>query len=190
MNLPGRNDMRSLNPHSGDATHPFAQDNIVYLRQALDLLAGLSNADYVATFPPSFKSPIGAHVRHIADHYLSFLGGLQCGRINYDDRARESRFETRRDEAAQAVSEIIVGLKAIRHEDCDRALTVRIDCGGGPDEAGFLSHSSIARELQFLVSHTVHHYALVAVILRLQGREPTADFGLSPSTLRYRDSTS
>ena len=47
------------------------------------------------------------------------------------------------------------------------------------------SRSSIARELQSLLSHTVHHYAFIAVALRLQGVEPASDFGVAPSTLEY-----
>jgi hypothetical protein len=44
--------------------------------------------------------------------------------------------------------------------------------------------SSLARELQFTLSHTVHHYALIALILRLQGFAPPADFGVAPATLQ------
>jgi uncharacterized damage-inducible protein DinB len=55
-----------------------------------------------------------------------------------------------------------------------------------PGEPDTWTRSTVARELQFLLSHTVHHYALVAIRLRLAGREPAAGFGVSPSTLRFR----
>jgi hypothetical protein len=45
--------------------------------------------------------------------------------------------------------------------------------------------TSLERELQFLLSHTVHHFALVALLLRAQGFEVSADFGVAPSTLAY-----
>jgi hypothetical protein len=45
--------------------------------------------------------------------------------------------------------------------------------------------SSISRELQVLSSHTVHHFALIAMTLRMHGVEMDADFGMAPSTLRY-----
>jgi hypothetical protein len=48
-----------------------------------------------------------------------------------------------------------------------------------------LCASTVARELQFLLSHTVHHYALIALILRLQGFEPGEEFGVAPSTLAH-----
>jgi hypothetical protein len=40
--------------------------------------------------------------------------------------------------------------------------------------------------LQFLLSHTVHHFALMALILRAQGADPGDDFGVAPSTLEHR----
>ena len=45
--------------------------------------------------------------------------------------------------------------------------------------------SSIGRELQALSSHTIHHFALIAITLRLHGVEVSPDFGMSPSTLTY-----
>ena len=45
--------------------------------------------------------------------------------------------------------------------------------------------SSISRELQVLSSHTVHHFALIAMTLRMHGVELDSDFGMAPSTLRY-----
>ena len=45
--------------------------------------------------------------------------------------------------------------------------------------------SSVERELQVLLSHTVHHYALIAVALRLHGHPVDEEFGVAPSTLRY-----
>jgi hypothetical protein len=46
--------------------------------------------------------------------------------------------------------------------------------------------STISRELQALSSHTIHHFALIAVILRLHGIFLDPEFGVSPSTLRYQ----
>jgi hypothetical protein len=52
-------------------------------------------------------------------------------------------------------------------------------------DAACWGRSSAERELQFLLSHTVHHYALIALMLRTQGYEPGAEFGVAPSTLAY-----
>jgi hypothetical protein len=60
-----------------------------------------------------------------------------------------------------------------------------MDCGSEPDAADAWTASSASRELQFLISHTVHHYAIIRMILTVGGREVTPEFGISPSTLRY-----
>jgi hypothetical protein len=48
--------------------------------------------------------------------------------------------------------------------------------------------STVTRELQVLSSHTVHHFALIALTLRAHGVQIEPDFGTTPSTLRYRAS--
>ena len=48
--------------------------------------------------------------------------------------------------------------------------------------------SSASRELEFLLSHTVHHYALIGVICQLAGQTLPKDFGMAPSTLRHLQS--
>jgi hypothetical protein len=64
----------------------------------------------------------------------------------------------------------------------DWELAVRIE---NADEDVYLT-SSVGRELQALSSHTIHHFALIAIALRVHGLEVDPDFGMSPSTLRYQ----
>ena len=47
--------------------------------------------------------------------------------------------------------------------------------------------STVGRELRFLMSHTLHRYALIAAILRLGGEPVPAGFGVALSTLRHRN---
>lgn len=46
--------------------------------------------------------------------------------------------------------------------------------------------SSIGREMRALSSHTVHHFALIAATLQALGFKMDRNFGMAPSTLRYR----
>jgi hypothetical protein len=45
------------------------------------------------------------------------------------------------------------------------------------------SRTTIKRELQFLVSHTVHHFALIKPMLQREGIVLDEQFGYAPSTL-------
>ncbi|UCF67889.1 MAG: DinB family protein [Acidobacteriota bacterium] len=56
---------------------------------------------------------------------------------------------------------------------------------GPPVDRRTWSRSSVGRELRFLLSHTVHHFAIIGLMLRMLGGEPPAAFGVAPSTLDY-----
>jgi hypothetical protein len=75
-------------------------------------------------------------------------------------------------------------LKELSWLDSEMPLKVRLEEGGEQPDPSSWSCSSVRRELQSLVSHTVHHYALIALMLQLNGVEPTEEFGVAPSTLK------
>jgi len=68
----------------------------------------------------------------------------------------------------------------------DRQVRVKMAASQDADTDAPLSTSTLCRELEYLQTHTVHHYALIAMILRLQSVEPNANFGVAPSTLQHR----
>ncbi len=45
--------------------------------------------------------------------------------------------------------------------------------------------TSLGRELAFVMSHTIHHNALIGVIAKLLGIDVPERFGYAPSTLAY-----
>jgi uncharacterized damage-inducible protein DinB len=47
-------------------------------------------------------------------------------------------------------------------------------------------HSTLGRELAFAIQHTIHHAALIGVLLDQLGMAVPADFGYAPSTPRSR----
>ncbi len=159
--------------------------NARWLRQALRLLGRLNDATYSASPPDMAPHRADAHLRHIIEFYQCFLEGLADSHIDYDARRRDPLIETRRQHAAGAIADIVHALETsheLRHE---RIVWVRMeDCDDCRIRHPYME-SSISRELQVLSSHTVHHFALIAMTLRLHGVEMDRDFGMAPSTLRY-----
>lgn len=157
------------------------RDNIAALRQGIELLSGLSPERYARRTPACFNSSAGGHLRHVIEHYLSFLQGTETGEIDYEARARDPLIETSPDYATaqlEAIGERLARLSG------DRELRVRAE--SAPMEASPLwGASTVMRELEFLLSHTVHHYALIGVICQLAGETLPKDFGMAPSTLRH-----
>ena len=157
--------------------------NRTLLAQAVHLLDGLDATAYTQTAPPLYTSGVGGHLRHVLDHVVAFLDGCAQGEVDYDARAREAVLE--RDPAAMraALRAVDARLGALGAADLERPLRVRMDCGPAAPWAG----SSVARELQFLVGHATHHFALIALMLRHQGRAVDADLGVAASTRHHRE---
>jgi uncharacterized damage-inducible protein DinB len=167
-----------------------ARANITLLHQAEDLLSALGAERYASRVPACFNSSPGGHLRHITDHYLGLLDGLESGEVDYEHRARDPRVEREAAYAAGLVRRLITRLSDLERDGRDVVLRVRsktadAEQGATAGRAAAWGESSLLRELEFMVSHTVHHYALVAVMCRLLGHEPSADFGMAPSTLRH-----
>lgn len=155
----------------------LVETNVQWLRQALDLLERIDDAAYANS--PAGMEPhrAGGHLRHILEFYQAFLAGLPSRRIDYDARRRDPEIERSRPAAAAAIRAITRDLHDFAARKVDCVVWVRTD--------GELSQSFIERELQVLSSHTIHHFALIAMTLRLHGVAMPPDFGMAPSTLRY-----
>lgn len=152
--------------------------NAGLLEQLETALAALSPATYTAR-PARRGGSIGAQTRHVLDHYDRLLAreGVQ---VDYAQRARDP--ETEQD-AAIALARAAETRRALfRLPSSDQSLAVR-DSEDAPLR-GFTS--SLARELAFVASHTVHHLALIALLAEWQGEAIPEHFGVAPSTLEHR----
>ncbi|MEC9405895.1 MAG: hypothetical protein VX549_01320 [Pseudomonadota bacterium] len=148
-----------------------------------DNLATLEEADALLGFlDPAHYSRVGPHLRHIVDHYNCLAHGVTQGLIDYDARERCRQTELSVARARQVLQAIRQALAELRRHP-DVALTVRLatDPGGVSIE----SRSSLARELQFVQGHAVHHFALVRAVLDAIGVHLPESFGKAPATLRH-----
>jgi uncharacterized damage-inducible protein DinB len=131
---------------------------------------------------PDNSASIGAHFRHNLDFVVNFLNGLEKHEIDYCARERDTRVEQHREYAISVFEQIIKRLSGI--DDADKKiLRIRSEV-----QEDLWSDSSVLRELEFVHSHTVHHYALIAAKLRSLDVELPREFGVAPSTLRYWNS--
>lgn len=152
--------------------------NRALLRDSIDLLERLP-ADVYSTPHLEGASSIGAHIRHVLEHYDCFLVGLQRGAIDYTARARAPEIEASTAAAVRRAESVISGLDAL--DAVDRPVRVPV-LGHGEGTVD----STAFRELQFLASHTIHHHAMVGLLCRIARHPVPEDFGLAPSTLRQR----
>lgn len=165
------------------ATLAAAATNAALLRQALDVVTRAGSERYVSGTPVSPGGTVGRHVRHVLEFYEGLFHGLPSGRVDYARRVRDAAVETDPARAASRIEAALDGLARLAGEPPELPLDVR--CEEGDPWCG----STLMRELQALTSHTVHHFALVAAILRALGFEPPSDFGVASSTLLHWERT-
>ncbi len=154
------------------------QQNLDQLQQGRRLIDSLPDGAYSRPQETVFQSSIGDHFRHASDHFTAFFEGLESGIIDYEQRRRDRSLATDPDQARSFSLEIETALEELDRQP-ERPITVREE-GGSRDLP-----TSRDRELAFLVSHTVHHFALIRIICALERHPLPEDFGVAPSTLRH-----
>ena len=160
--------------------------NIAWLRQAEALLDRISDAIYTASPGGLAPHKVGGHLRHILEFYECFLAGLAGDRIDYDARRRDLSVESSRQVDQERIRWLTLRLETEPELRIDSLVSVCIEDSAGSRLPEPFLVSSVGRELQVLSSHTIHHFALIAMTLRALGVSFDADFGVAPSTLRYR----
>jgi hypothetical protein len=161
--------------------------NVRLLCQALDLLGVMDDGCFL-TSPRGF-SPcrVSSQLRHVLEFYECFLAGLEPAHIDYDARQRDTTIEASRAAARNRVRSLIDRLQAAPELAFDDILFVRAEDADSLGLCNPFLVSSVGRELLSLSSHTVHHFALIAMTLRAHGVMVDPDFGVAPSTLRHRE---
>ncbi len=156
------------------------------LAQEHTLLSMLTDAQYTAAGTGIYKSSIGMHIRHNLDHFAAFFDGLQTGRVDYESRQRNQLIEESVEFATNLIADYSVRLDSITVE-AGAKLLVREEDGASLENSQWLP-TSCGRELQFLLGHTVHHHAIIAMMMTEKALPLPEGFGVAPSTQRHEES--
>ena len=150
---------------------------------------------YVSSQSGDYAAHVGAHMRHIIEHYdalvqafKSWKAGaeLRC-HADYDARERNLEVETNPLEAIRRIGlivEIFGSNSGMKRSDMECVVEVYIR-GGLNGEYDFCTQSSVARELMFLNSHATHHFAILQGYAKQRGQTLGAGFGRAPATVAY-----
>jgi hypothetical protein len=127
---------------------------------------------------------LGAHYRHVLDHFLCLAEGIRTGQVNYDQRRRNPELENSVTCARLVTEGLIDELGGLSRETLqqDCAVTYSVAYGEKEDEA---VRSNLAREVMFCVGHAIHHYAIIKLLCAGVGVKLPFEFGIAPSTLKY-----
>jgi uncharacterized damage-inducible protein DinB len=156
------------------------------LEQLRDLITLMPTPMYLAQPAARVSGSVGAHVRHCLDHVSAFAAALAGEDLSYDRRLRGTTVETDPRTAVNEIERLFVRLDRAATTPLDRPLTLTalVEAGRPP----VTMRSTLARELTFVVHHTIHHCALIALLVEWQGGRVPYGFGLAPSTAAARAS--
>jgi len=154
--------------------------NVLALQEGAKLLSVLEVGQYTEGFKPAFQSTIGAHFRHVLEHYRCFFVQMESGRFCYDERERDGALECDSAYAEQTISQLTNLLTDFDQDQFEKSYTIDDEQSQGPVP------TTLQRELLFLQSHTVHHYAIIGAMTRALGSQPANDFGVAIATRSHQ----
>ena len=150
------------------------------LDELADVLRQVSPTAYTASSFPRVSGSIGQHVRHILDHVAGLCATARSGVLSYDRRERGTDVEAGVNAALRTIRHLQGALRQFDDSDENAPITLTSVVAHGA--APVAVRSTLAREILFVISHTVHHQALIAVLLSAAGCTVPDAFGLAPST--------
>lgn len=155
---------------------------VTVLRQLRDLLCVMTDEQYRAR-PAGLPGSVGGHVRHCLDHVTALLGAAASGALDYDSRQRGTDVETSRAAALDAIGRQTRQLLDFPAGAEGRPL--RLSVLVSTDATPVVVETSVGREMAFVLSHTIHHNALIGVLAAALGVTPPERFGYAPSTIAH-----
>jgi hypothetical protein len=173
-------------PHA-DADTDVATDVSVLLRFNIDLLeqaVGIA-AVFDGARAGAWRAAVGPHVRHVIEHYEALHRAAATGRVDYDRRPRDAAIESVPAIAVARLRRLQAELARWTAVELGADITVRL-LGGVSGEHEFTVRSSLGRELMFVASHAVHHYALLVTHCRALDVPLPDGFGVAPATVAWR----
>jgi uncharacterized damage-inducible protein DinB len=145
-----------------------------------DLLSRMSDETYAWKPSGGASGSIGAHVRHVLDHVTVLVDRSRQRTVTYDRRERDTLVEQSRHAGLEAVRRASDRLAAFMDTPLDEMLTLEALVAHG--QPPIAVSTSLARELVFALQHTIHHQAIIAVLLQQIGIATPSRFGYAPAT--------
>jgi hypothetical protein len=160
--------------------HPTLQPLVELLHQLRQMIVRLDDDDYIMSPPGRTTGGIGGHVRHCLDHVAALLTGTCTGLCTYDRRRRGTEVETSRAAAIEATTEAMIRLLGLDATTLESEVFVETQLD--PSGTMVVARSSVGREVAFVVSHTIHHNAIIAQMMQTRGLAFAPRFGVAPAT--------
>ncbi len=160
--------------------------NIETLGQLKQVLSQLTLAEYKQTLKVLHQNSLGQHVRHVLEFYQCLFTGMPQGLIDYDSRQRDLRLESDLEYAVMVLTDM---MQLLESSSAEKALKLQVSFGHV--EPGAV-HTTVARELTYLIEHSIHHMAIINIALSAHFEAVVVphNFGIAYSTVGYKQTRS
>ncbi len=158
----------------------ITQAAITQLQSLQNILLQINDTDYSLPIPTLKGASIGKHTRHIVEFYQCLLFNVTDNTVNYDKRNRNLLLEENVKYTLDYITEIIDNIERI--DTNKRLLLASIF-----DDKEYVMETSLYREINYNVEHTVHHLAIIGIAIPLHFSyiNTSANFGYAQSTIDY-----
>jgi uncharacterized damage-inducible protein DinB len=150
-----------------------------HLERLREMIAGLPAGAYAAS-PSRVSGPVGAHVRHCLDHVRALVSVIDSNQLCYDSRLRGTRIETDPLAALEELDRLRADIEELANVPLDRP--VQLSSLTDRDGSTLRVTSTFGREIAFVIQHTIHHAAIISILLDQLGVQVPKGFGYAPST--------
>ena len=154
--------------------------NIEGVDQGVALLTSMTNEQYCMRAKPYVNSCIGEHLRHVLDLYYALKEQVEI--INYDVRRRGALVESCRVTGLNELQQIKTWLLSLQPSMMNNKMIMSTEVSV-IDTSVAQVETSLIRELIFVSSHAVHHYALMDISAKLCDFDTPDNMGVAPATL-------
>lgn len=156
----------------------ITSDTLSQLKYIIDQL---TSEEYTKKLTVLNDSTIGQHVRHILEFYICLSEGFGSGMVDYDRRKRNMSTQNDPNYAVIILDDLISTFSVADVKDS--SLTNMIEFNG----VTISTDSSVGREMVYLIEHSIHHYAIIGIALRLCFKhiDIPQNFGVAHSTTKH-----
>lgn len=161
----------------------FSEPLAMLLEELSSLIADLSDDQYLQKPVGPISSNIGAHVRHCLDHVRALLLAVETAELNYDQRDRGTSIESDRLAAQFSIALLVEKLRSLTPSQITESIDLEVMLTAADEPVRVTT--TVGRELAFVLSHTIHHNAIVAACVKTLGGTLPERFGYAPATLAH-----
>jgi len=149
--------------------------------QLTDSITRLSNEQYTRPCRTLMSNTIGQHVRHIIELFQCLEKGYISGKIDYENRKRDTVIEANKEIACALLQQIFSSL-----DKPNKELLLAASYDDHSDEPVIIS-TNYLREVAYNLEHAIHHMALMRVgIAEVSDIVLPENFGVASSTIKHR----